>query len=399
MRTISTKETSNFQGLGESNLEEKGEEIDQSLPTCLPACLGSRVLATMREEWPWTSRISFSQVTSAYLGIDPSSSPIFPSFSLSLPLPFLSFSFSFFFLFFDSSSHQIGYLSAAATLPPSLPRMLSNGKQNGTRFFYRWLDRIRARSRGEEGRACTKCYLLFDGEIRLSRENTLKFDRYGRMGWKVGRIEDGLLFNGNFHSEMMENDSPCNCSTISTISNTPSLCKTQFPKESLSLSLSLSFSLSFLSAHDLPSVIERRGQRERGWHEAKGEDEREKKKAACKRWENEQPLMPVYTWSDPRNLFSEEFTRCTRAHKHILHVYTHQCTWDTRETGFVWLSEPSVGCGSSFNALPSGVVSTDFLVFGSGLSISRDSSNQCRVQIDVFKEKNLNSRTISHSIG
>ena len=65
----------------------------------------------------------------------------------------------------------------------------------------------------------------------------------------------------------------------------------------------------------------------------------------------------------------------------------------------MWLSEPSVGCGSSFNALPSGVVSTDFLVFGSGLSISRDSSNQCRVQIDVFKEKNLNSRTISHSIG
>ena len=33
------------------------------------------------------------------------------------------------------------------------------------------------------------------------------------------------------------------------------------------------------------------------------------------------------------------------------------------------------------------VVSTDFLVFGSGLCISCDSSNQCRVQIDVFKEK------------
>lgn len=33
------------------------------------------------------------------------------------------------------------------------------------------------------------------------------------------------------------------------------------------------------------------------------------------------------------------------------------------------------------------MVSTDFLVFGRGLCISRDPSNLCRVQIDVFKEK------------
>lgn len=159
---------------------------------------------------------------------------------------------------------------------------------------------------------------------------------------------------------------------------------------------SFSLSLSFLSAHDLPSVIERRGQSEWGWHEAKREDEREKKKAACKRWENEQPLMPVYTWSDPRNLFSEEFTRCTRVHKHILHVYTHQCTWDTRETGFVWLSEPSVGCGSSFNALPSGPEWFRPIFLFSGVAFAFRVIPRISVAFKLmFLRRNLNSRTVS----
>ena len=246
----------------QSGREGRGDRSESThLPACLPWLSSSRDnergMALNVADFVFTSDFRLSWNRSIVLA---DLSFFFSLSSSSFPFLFLFL----FFLFFDSSSHQIGYLSAAATLPPSLPRMLSNGKQNGTRFFYRWLDRIRARSRGEEGRACTKCYLLFDGEIRLSRENTLKFDRYGRMGWKVGRIEDGLLFNGNFHSEMMENDSPCNCSTISTISNTPSLCKTQFPKKSLSLSLSLSVFLSlsfslFLSLSLLEDLRKNRG--------------------------------------------------------------------------------------------------------------------------------------------
>ena len=106
--------------------------------------------------------------------------------------------------------------------------MLSNGKQNGTRFFYG--GSIVKNTRSVKEGACTKCYLLFDREIRLSRENTLEFDRYGRVGW----IEDGLLFNSNFHFKMMENDSRSNCS----ISRIPCV-KFKFPKEFLSLSFSL----------------------------------------------------------------------------------------------------------------------------------------------------------------
>lgn len=106
--------------------------------------------------------------------------------------------------------------------------------------------------------------------------------------------------------------------------------------------------------------------------------------------------MPVYTWSDPRNLFSEEFTRCTRAHKHILHVYTHQCTWDTRETGFVWLSEPSVGCGSSFNALPSGPEWFRPIFLFSGVAFAFRVIPRISVAFKLmFLRRNLNSRTVS----
>lgn len=172
MRTISTNETSNFQGLGESNLEEEGEEIDQSLPACLPWLSSSR-----DNERGTALNVADFVFTSDFRLPWNRSSPIFSLF-LSFPFLFL-FSF-FFFLFFDSlSPRRIGYLSATAT--PSILSNVIQWKAKRNTVPLRWLDsKEYERGRWRRG-ACTKCYLLF-GEIRLSRENTLKFDRYRRMG-------------------------------------------------------------------------------------------------------------------------------------------------------------------------------------------------------------------------